>query len=151
LLCSISSDENALTIAEYIMTLMTEINLSDHYREDLITVLSKLSSHPGNNKSFKLMTRQDIIAFLNRFRKNDASDPLHKWIGTYNIYRMCILRFFKWLYYPDIEPDKRPRPEVIDNIPQLKRKEQSIYKPIVGSSLLLSLSVSSLAIKVYSI
>jgi integrase/recombinase XerD len=130
LLCSISSEENALTIAEYIMTLMTEINLSDHYREDLITVLSKLSSHhPGNNKSFKMMTRQDIVAFLNRFRKNDASDPLHKWIGTYNLYRMHILRFFKWLYYPDIEPDKRPRPEVIDNIPQLKRKEQSIYKP----------------------
>jgi hypothetical protein len=70
---------------------------------------------------------------------------------AYNLYRMYILRFFKWLYYPDIEPDKRPRPEVIDNIPQLKRKEQSIYKPIVGSSLLLSLSVSSLAIKVYSI
>ncbi|MFL6435791.1 MAG: hypothetical protein ACJ71O_18920 [Nitrososphaeraceae archaeon] len=23
----------------------------------------------------------------------------------------------------------RPRPEVVDNIPQLKRKEQSIYKP----------------------
>ena len=88
LLCSISSDENALTIAEYIMTLMTEINLSDHYREDLITVLSKLSSHHGNNKSFKLMTRQDILAFLNRFRKNDALDPLHKWIGTYNLYRM---------------------------------------------------------------
>ena len=111
------------------MTLMTEINLSDHYREDLIMVLSKLSSHPGNNKSFKMVTRQDIIAFLNSFRKNDASDPLHKWIGTYNLYRMYILRFFKWLYYPDIEPDKRPRPEVIDNIPELKRKEQSIYKP----------------------
>jgi hypothetical protein len=39
------------------------------------------------------------------------------------------MRFFKWLYYPDIESDKRPKPEVIENIPQLKRKEQSIYKP----------------------
>ena len=37
--------------------------------------------------------------------------------------------FFKWLYYPDIEPGKRPRPSVVENIPQLKRKEQSIYKP----------------------
>jgi len=39
------------------------------------------------------------------------------------------VRFFKWLYYPAIEPSKRPKPEVIENIPQLKRKEQSIYKP----------------------
>ena len=42
---------------------------------------------------------------------------------------MQLFRFFKWLYYPSIEPDKRPKPEVIGNIQQLKRKEKSIYKP----------------------
>jgi integrase len=39
------------------------------------------------------------------------------------------MRFFKWLYYPDIEQKKRAKPSVIENIPQLKRKEKSIYKP----------------------
>jgi len=39
---------------------------------------------------------------------------------------MC---FFKWLYDPDIERDERPKPEVIQNIPPLRRKEKSIYKP----------------------
>jgi len=39
------------------------------------------------------------------------------------------MRFFKWLYSPDIEPYKRPKPPIIENIPQLKRKEKSIYKP----------------------
>ena len=39
------------------------------------------------------------------------------------------MRFFKWLYNPDIEPDKKPKPAVIENIPQLKRKEKSIYIP----------------------
>ncbi|HZD33680.1 MAG TPA: hypothetical protein VE130_00630 [Nitrososphaeraceae archaeon] len=38
-------------------------------------------------------------------------------------------RFFKWLYYPNIEPSKRPAPDVVENIPRMKRKEQSIYKP----------------------
>jgi integrase len=33
------------------------------------------------------------------------------------------------LYYPDIEQNKRPKPSIVDNIPQLKRKEKSIYKP----------------------
>jgi integrase len=42
---------------------------------------------------------------------------------------MHLLRFFKWFYYPDIEPSKRPKPPVIENIAQLKRKEKSIYKP----------------------
>jgi integrase len=38
-------------------------------------------------------------------------------------------RFFKWLYYPDLEPGKRPKPSVMENIAQLHRKEESIYKP----------------------
>jgi integrase len=130
---SVLPHENAMTIAKYITSMKTEVNLSDHYREDLIAVLSKLSIYisgkKDNTKAFRLMTRQDIIAFLDSFRKPDCSDPLHKWIGTYNTYRMHLLRFFKWLYYPDIEPRKRPKPEVVDNIPHLKRKEQSIYKP----------------------
>jgi integrase/recombinase XerD len=28
-----------------------------------------------------------------------------------------------------LEPSKRPKPEVIENVSQLKRKEQSVYKP----------------------
>jgi integrase/recombinase XerD len=41
-----------------------------------------------------------------------------------------VMAFFKWLYSPpDIEPKKRPKPSCIENIPQLKRKEHSIYKP----------------------
>jgi YjgF/chorismate_mutase-like, putative endoribonuclease len=125
--------ENAITIAKYVASMKTEINLSNHYREDLIAVLYKLSiyinSKRNNAKPFRLVTKQDIIAFLDSFRKPDSLDPLHRWIGPYNTYRMHLIRFFKWLYYPDIEPHKRSRPEVVDNIPQLKRKEQSIYKP----------------------
>ena len=106
----------------------TEINLSDHYRRDIINELANFSIF-CNNKSFRQITRDEILSFLDSFRKPENVDPLHKWIGTYNTYRIYLTRFFKWLYYPDIEPDKRPKPEVIENILMLKRKEQSIYKP----------------------
>jgi len=128
--------ETAATIADYIIAMKSEVNLSDSYRRDLIEVLTKLSKFFDNNndgkktnKSFKDMTRNAIIDFLESYRKPEESDPLHKWIGTYNIYRMHLLRFFKWLYSPDIEPSKRSKPSVVDNIPKLKRKEISIYKP----------------------
>jgi integrase/recombinase XerD len=75
------------------------------------------------------ITRDDILAFLDSYRKPDASDPLHKWVGTYNLYIMIITPFFKWLYYPDLERKARPKPACVANIPQLKRKEKSIYKP----------------------
>jgi integrase len=40
-----------------------------------------------------------------------------------------LLRFFKWLYYPDDTLRARKIPAVVQKIPMLKRKEQSIYKP----------------------
>ena len=122
------SEDNALTIGNYIQAVRVEINLSDHYRADIIRLLCTLSQY-NNNHPFNAMSRDDIISFLESYRKPEESDPMHRWIGTYNIYRMHLIRLFKWLYYPDLEPDKRPKPEVIQNISRLKRKEQSIYKP----------------------
>jgi integrase/recombinase XerD len=123
--------ENALTICDYISSLRSEINPSDNYRRDNIILLCDLSIFFNNKnaKIFKEITREDLLSFLDSFRKAESVDPLHKWIGTYNIYRMQLMRFFKWLYYPDVEQKKRPKPSVIENIPQLKRKEKSIYKP----------------------
>ena len=55
-------------------------------------------------------------------------DPLHSSIATYNLYLIVLSRFFKWIHYPELSPKERPRPSCVD-IPQLKRREQSVYKP----------------------
>lgn len=106
----------------------SEVNLSDNYRRDQIEVLTRFSKY-NNNKPFKDLTRADVIAFLDSFRKTEVQDPLHKWIGTYNLFRTYLSRFLKWVHSPDIEPSQRPKPSVIDNIAKLKRKEKSVYKP----------------------
>jgi integrase len=122
--------ENALTICDYMSSLRSEINPSYNYRRDTIILLCSLSTFFNNNaKPFKEITREDLLSFLDSYRKAESVDPLHKWIGTYNLYRMQLMRFFKWLYYPNVDQMKRPKPPVIENIPQLKRKEKSIYKP----------------------
>ncbi|MGA7543174.1 MAG: hypothetical protein WBW34_08955, partial [Nitrososphaeraceae archaeon] len=122
------SEANAVTIINYITTMKTEINLSDSYRKDLIQLLSKFSRY-CDNRPFKDFTRVDVINYLETYRKTETQDSLHKWIGTYNIFRIHLIRFFKWHYYPDTEPSKRAKPSVVENIAQLKRKEKSIYKP----------------------
>jgi hypothetical protein len=106
-----------------------EINLSDSYRKTIVILLSKFSIFFKNQKSFKSITREDVLKFLDNFRKPESVDSMHKWIGTYNTYRIHLMRFFKWLYSQDKEQNKRPKPSVIENIPQLRRKEKSIYKP----------------------
>ena len=124
-----ANKENALTICDYISSLKSEINPSDHYRKDTTILLCTFSIFLKNAKLNKDLTREDLLSFLDSFRKIETVDPLHKWIGTYNTYRIQLMRFFKWLFNPDIEQKKRPKPSVIENIPQLKRKEKSIYKP----------------------
>jgi integrase len=83
------------------------------------------------------MTRDDILCYLDKYRKPENEDLLHKWIGTYNITFVTLCRFFKWLYYADIEDPKRTtelsalekKPDCIMGIKQLKRVEISCYKP----------------------
>jgi len=88
------SPENALIISEYVMAMKTEINSSDNYRRDNIRILCTFSKY-NKNKPFKAVTRNDIISFLDSYRRPEAADPLHKWIGTYNLFIIYLLRFFK--------------------------------------------------------
>lgn len=122
------SKENSITIANYIFTLKTEVNPADSYRDNILSTLISLSKFL-DNISFKRMKREHIICYLDTVRKPEVSDPQHKWIGSYNEKRQRLAKFFKWLDSPNAEPSKRQKPKVFENIPTLKRKEQSIYKP----------------------
>lgn len=115
-------------IYEYLNAMQTEINSSHNYKKINLNTLTKLSRF-HKNKSFKDMKREDILSYLDSLRKSNEMDPLHKWIGTYNLYVANLVRFFKWLYNPTSEPRQRPKPKILNNIPTLKRKEVSIYKP----------------------
>jgi integrase len=119
---------NSSTIVEFLLAIKIENNISECTKSNYIVTLSFLCSF-HKNKAFNEMTRDDILSFLDSYRKPEVSDPLHRWIGTYNNHRVHLIRFFRWLYYPSLEQKKRPKPACIDNIPQLVRREKSIYKP----------------------
>ena len=104
------SRDNALSIIDFILSMKIEINLSIHHIMNNITALRLLSNFHNNKKSFREMTRDDILSYLNRLRRPESTDPLHKWIGSYNLHKNYFVRFFKWICYPDIEAAKRPKP-----------------------------------------
>jgi integrase len=122
------STENCRTIVNYILAMQTEVSPSRTYRIDTILKLKYFSTFL-HNKPFHNIVRQDVIDFLDNLRKPEQVDPLHKWVGTHQAYRIVFMRFFRWLHAPDIPQRQRPRPAVMDNIPKIKRKEASIYKP----------------------
>jgi integrase/recombinase XerD len=131
------SKENATIVCEYMIAMKREINPRYNYVRYTIQFLSELSRAVGLDKKFIDMTRDDLLFYLDKSRKPENEDPLHKWIGSYNIRCIILFRFFKWLYYPNItNPKKRSelssqenRPECIMGIPQFRRKEISCYKP----------------------
>ena len=103
-----TSNENTLTISEYALSLRREINPSQNYTKIQIQALVELSEYL-NQKPFKELTRLNVLSFLDKFRKTEDRDPLHKWIGTYNLKREILRQFFTWLNDPNIERNHRSR------------------------------------------
>jgi integrase/recombinase XerD len=122
------STKHISVICDYISALGSEIKLSDAYTQSILNTLITLS-RCVSNKGFRDFTRADVITYLNQFRKEESIDPTHKWIGTYNAHLVNVTKFFRWLYHPDLEPIKRPKTPVVQNLPKLRRREISGYKP----------------------
>src|SRR5215467_270015 len=93
-----TSNENALTISEYVLSLRREINPSQNYTKMQIRALVELSKY-SNQKPSGQLTSDDVLSFFNKFRKTE--DPLHKWIGTYNLKHEILRQFFTWLNDPN--------------------------------------------------
>ena len=128
------SRENAKTICDYIITNKRENNVGAHVIRLKIQTLVNFSEFIGTNKILSKesvdITKQDLQRFLDRYRKDECADPLHRWIGSYNLRWTGPLQFFRWLYDPDNpEPKSRRTPSIIAGIKRYKRKEESIYTP----------------------
>jgi hypothetical protein len=85
-------ETNAASIAEYIAAMKSEVNLSNNYRRDIIDVLYRFSAF-NDNKPFRDLKRANMLTFLETFRRTETQDPMHKWIGTYNTFRIHLFRF----------------------------------------------------------
>lgn len=94
--------EDASIIMDYMISLNSEVNPSVNYRKGIIRCLTrfcrfKQSFCPKERANLKQLDRKDVLAFLDSLRKSEIADPLHKWIGYYNLYKVHLIRFFKWL------------------------------------------------------
>jgi hypothetical protein len=121
--------ENTLTIAEYTNTVKREINISNGYRKSNIHTLTNLSKFYSNRKSSRKW--QEKIYFFIWIVSENLKPQILFTNGLTLIPRKegLIVKFFKWLFHPDVESANRSYPKAVENIPKLKRKEQSIYKP----------------------
>jgi hypothetical protein len=78
--------ENANTICDYIIAEQTEINIKNSTKESRIKVLVWLSNFFEDNTSFREMTKQDILNYLNSLRKSIQEDEKQKWNRIYFLF-----------------------------------------------------------------
>jgi len=116
--------DNTQMVVEYLNLRMREGNLKPATRANTIDRLFRLSIF-HKNKSFREMTTEDIFSYLDSLRRTESQDPLHKWIGTYNLSLVKIMSFFKWMYDPDSNSKNRRTPSFLTKISFLKRKEKT--------------------------
>jgi hypothetical protein len=128
--------QNIETICNYIIAMNTEINPVLAHKKDQLQVLCYYLSeyycnqnqnqnqnqnnknNQNKNKSFYEMTRDDILGYLDNGRKTEESDPYHKWTDAYNLHRLYLMGFFKWLYHQDIFDSKiRQNPDIVKIYP----------------------------------
>jgi site-specific recombinase XerD len=95
-----SNPENGNILCDYIYAELTERNIADSTREWRIKVLTWLCKYFEHQKSFKSLTKEDILMYLNKLRKPATVDPDQRWIGTYNNRVLIFNKFFRWLYVP---------------------------------------------------
>lgn len=120
---------NAETVCNYITAEQNEINIKESTKEGKIKVLVDLLKFL-RYKPVNEVSKEDVLAYLNRFRKPEDIDPKHSWIGTWNNRHLILSKFFRWLHDPN-NPDIKNRntPPCMKGVKRLSRKEISRYKP----------------------
>jgi integrase len=122
--------ENGKMLCDFITAGINNQNIKPNTKLTHIKILCWFSKYL-DYKNFELITRDDIIRYLNSLRKSELSDPTHKWIGTYNTRQMILSKFFRWLYNKnEFDSKKWITPPCMQGIKQLPRKEKSPYKPM---------------------
>jgi uncharacterized protein YihD (DUF1040 family) len=65
------SDENTLTICDYAIAMKREINPRLSCKRNIIQILAELSKAVGIQKKYIDMTRDDVLCYLDKYRKSE--------------------------------------------------------------------------------
>src|SRR5437879_5369910 len=114
------SAENRLTMAEFLNDFVIHENIRVGTKQVYVRNHLYLCRFL-NNKPFKQVTRDDIIGYLTTLRRALTADSKQKWINTHNNRLVTYQKFFKWLNFPELSAKERRTPDVVHDLPLLKK------------------------------
>jgi len=125
--------EDKELIADFILNYPNEsedgMPMSANTKRAYISALVYLSRFHDHKKSFKQMTRADIVdGYLNSLKRDYSVDPDQKWVNTYNNRATKYMAFWKWLTQPDVRREERQLPPQLKGLRFAKRKNKTHVK-----------------------
>jgi hypothetical protein len=126
------SDTNKKAIAEFILDLVHRKNIAVNTKGIHLKNLVYLTRFWKGMVELQDMKQDHVDGYLQSMRRDKETDPDQRWIATHNNRAMTYTNFFRWLYYPDLEPEqrvKKVKPDVIANITFFKKKSKTNIKP----------------------
>ena len=130
---ALTNPTNAYLISEYIINEETQFNIKESTKEGKIKTLVWLSAYFNDTKSFREMTKEDILSYLSGLRKPVSEDASQRWVGSYNARQLVFSSFFRWLYdeQDEQDPKKRITPSCMTGIRRLPRREKTPYNQLI--------------------
>jgi Phage integrase, N-terminal SAM-like domain len=96
-------------VADFLIACSQQENVAVKTRRVYLIALTYLCRFLENKQSFDTITAKELSAFLNSMYKDQTQDPKQSWISIQRTMGLALLKFFKWLAYPDLTPKERKR------------------------------------------
>lgn len=121
-------EDNRRVLAEFMNDMIVHENPRPNTKRVYIADLTLLSRYFEHKKQWREFTRDDVMMFLQSYRKTPAVDHKERWISTVNRKTIIVQKFFKWLYYPTLDREqrnKKEKPDVVKDLPRYRKKEKT--------------------------
>ena len=133
LLKELPRDEDKELIADFIIKWSNESKdghpMAPNTKMAYIDALVRLARYHGHKKSFKEMTKEDIVdGYLKSLKKNFSEDQKEKWVNTYNARGAKYLAFWNWLTQPEVRKEERQTPPQLKGYRVAKRKSKTSFR-----------------------
>ena len=120
------TDHNKELVANFLDSCIKQENISLNTKRIYLIALAYLAREV--KKPLELVTNSDLKTYLDNMQKSQVEDPDQSWISTQRTLGLPLLKFYKWLAYPDMTPQERKAlsrdryQEVLKNIVQHTKK-----------------------------
>jgi integrase len=99
------TDKDKELAADFILDCVKKENIAVGTKRAYLIALARLSSH--TKKRFEDMTFEDLESYVNSMQRDRSEDPDQSWISTQRAYCVPLVKFYKWMAYPNMTPHER--------------------------------------------